>query len=67
MWLHKSDPIFNMGVGIMRPTFNLEPKYRVTMLNGEKWIGGPGTSTIVKRARLVLVYIWVQDDGGDWS
>jgi hypothetical protein len=30
--LHKSDPIFSMGVNVMRPAFNLEPKYGVTML-----------------------------------
>ena len=30
--LQMSDPIFNMGLDIMRPAFNLEPKYRVTML-----------------------------------
>ena len=30
-WLQNSDPTFNMGVDVMRPAFNLEPKYRVTM------------------------------------
>jgi hypothetical protein len=30
--LQKSDPIYNMGVDIMKPVFNLEPKYRVTIL-----------------------------------
>jgi hypothetical protein len=30
MWLQRSDPIFNMGVDIMRSAFNFEPKYRVT-------------------------------------
>jgi len=30
--LQKSDPIFNMGVDVMKPVFNLEPKYRDTML-----------------------------------
>jgi len=29
--LQKSDPIYNMGVNIMKPVFSLEPKYRVTM------------------------------------
>jgi hypothetical protein len=48
VWLQKSDHIFNMGVGVMRPTFNLEPKYRVTMLTREEWIRGPGTPPVVK-------------------
>ena len=30
--LQLSDPVFNMGLDAMRPTYNLEPKYRVTML-----------------------------------
>ena len=30
MRLQQSDPIFNMGVDVMRPAFNFEPKYRVT-------------------------------------
>jgi hypothetical protein len=30
--LQKSDPIFNMGVNVMKPVFNLDTKYRVTML-----------------------------------
>jgi hypothetical protein len=37
------------------------------MLNREKWIRGPGTSTLVKRVRLVLVHIWIQNDAGDWG
>jgi hypothetical protein len=32
----------------MRPVFNLEPKYRVTMLNREEWTRGPGTCPVVK-------------------
>jgi hypothetical protein len=32
----------------MRPAFNLEPKYRVTMLTREEWTRGPGTPPIVK-------------------
>ena len=27
----------------MKPVFNLEPKYRVTMLTREEWTRGPGT------------------------
>ena len=43
-----SDPIFNMRVDFMRPVYNLEPKYRVTMLTSEEWISGPGTPPAVK-------------------
>ena len=35
MRLQQPDPIFNMGVDVMRPAFNFEPKYRVTMLTRE--------------------------------
>jgi hypothetical protein len=37
-----------MGVDVMRPVFNLEPKYRVTMLTREEWTRGPGTPSVVK-------------------
>jgi hypothetical protein len=37
MHLQKSDPIFNMVVNVMRPAFNCQPKYGVTMLIREKW------------------------------
>jgi ribonuclease HI len=37
-----------MGVDIMKPVFNLEPKYRVTMLTREEWTRGPGTPSVVK-------------------
>jgi hypothetical protein len=37
-----------MGVDVMRPVFNLEPKYRVTMLTREEWTRGHGTRPIVK-------------------
>jgi hypothetical protein len=43
-----SDPTFNMGVNVMKPVFNLEPKYRVTMLTSEEWTRGPGTPPAVK-------------------
>ena len=36
MRLQQSDPIFNMGVNVMRPEFNFKPKYRVTMLPREE-------------------------------
>jgi len=32
----------------MRPVFNLEPKYRVTVLTGEECTRGPGTPLVVK-------------------
>jgi hypothetical protein len=41
-WLQKSDPIFTMGVDFMKPAFNLEPQYRVTMLTRENWTQGTG-------------------------
>jgi hypothetical protein len=37
-----------MGVDVMRPVFNLEPKYRVTMLTRKEWTRGIGTRPIVK-------------------
>ena len=40
--LQKSDPVFNMGVDVMRPGHNSEPKYKVTMLTTEEWTKGPG-------------------------
>jgi hypothetical protein len=46
MRLQKSDPIFNMRVDVMKPVFNLEPKYRVTMLTREEWTRGPGTPVV---------------------
>jgi hypothetical protein len=30
----------------MRPAFNFEPKYRVTMLTREEWTKGPGTAPV---------------------
>jgi hypothetical protein len=46
--LQKSDPIFNMSVDIMRPVYNLEPKYWVTMLRREEWTRSPRTPPAVK-------------------
>jgi ribonuclease HI len=37
-----------MGVNIMKPAFNLEPKYRVTMLTRGEWTRRPGTPPVVK-------------------
>jgi hypothetical protein len=33
--LQQLDPIFNMKVDVMRPTYNFEPRYRVTALTRE--------------------------------
>jgi len=46
--LQKSDPIYAMGVDIMKPVFNLEAKYRVTMLTREEWTRSPRTPPVVK-------------------
>jgi hypothetical protein len=42
------DHIFNMRVNVMSPDFNLEPKYRVTVLTEDEFTRGPGTSSVVK-------------------
>jgi hypothetical protein len=44
-----------MGVDVTRLVFNLEPKYRVTILTLEEWTGRPGTPPAVKRL------IWFTD------
>jgi hypothetical protein len=46
--LQKSGPIFSMRVDFMRPVYNLEPKFRVTMFAREEWTRSPGTSPAVK-------------------
>jgi hypothetical protein len=46
--LQQSDPIFNMAVDVMRPAYNFEPKYRVTMLTREDWTKGTGTPPVAK-------------------
>jgi len=48
MRLQQSDPIFNMGVDVMRPAFNFEPKYRVTMLTTEDCTKETGAPPAVK-------------------
>jgi len=35
--LQQSDPILNMGADVMRPVYNFEPQYKVTMLTREDW------------------------------
>lgn len=44
----KSDPIFSMGNDIMRPPYNFEPKYRVTVLTREEWTKGSGSPPVLK-------------------
>ena len=46
--LQQSNPIFNMGVDVMRPAFNLEPKYMVTMLTREDWTRSSGSLPEIK-------------------
>jgi len=55
MRLQQSDPIFNIGIDIMRLAFNIELKYRVTMLTREEWTKGTGTPPPVKG------FIWFTD------
>ena len=55
MRLQQSDPTFNMGVDAMRPSFNFEPKYRVTSLTREDWTRGTGTPPVVKG------HVWFTD------
>lgn len=57
MRLQRSDPVFNMGVDIMKPAFKLECKYGVTMQTKEEWSRGPATPVV---QGLVLF-----TDGGD--
>jgi hypothetical protein len=60
MQLQKLDPIFNMGVNVIRPAFNLEPKYRDTMLTTEEWTMGPRTPPAVKGL------VWYTDGSRLW-
>jgi len=53
MQLQRLDPIFNMEVDVMRPTFNHEPKCRVTILTREKWTRGPWTPVVKGRVRFM--------------
>jgi len=48
MQFQQSDPIFNVGVDIMRPAYNFEPQYRVTMLTREDWTNVTGAPPAVK-------------------
>jgi len=40
--------MFNLRVDVMKPVFNLEPKYQVTMLTREEWIRGSRAPPMVK-------------------
>ena len=46
--LQQSGPTFNMGVDFMRPIYNFEPQYRVTMLTRENWTKATGAPPAVK-------------------
>jgi len=48
IWLQQSDPIFNMGVDVMRPAYNFEPLFRVTMLTRDDWTKATGAPPAVK-------------------
>jgi len=48
MRLQQFDPIFNMGVDIMKLSYNFEPQYRVTMLTREGWTKATGALPAVK-------------------
>jgi len=41
-------PILNMGVDVMRPVYNFEPQYRVTMLTRDDWTKATGAPPAVK-------------------
>jgi hypothetical protein len=47
-----------MGVDVMRPAYNFEPKYRVTVLTREDWTTGTGTPPMIKG------HVWFTD--GSW-
>jgi len=57
MWFQRSDLIFNMGVDVTRPAFNLEPQYRDTTLTRKECTRQPGTPPVVKG------FVWFRD----WS
>jgi hypothetical protein len=44
-----------MGVDVMRPVFNLEPKYGVTMLTRGEWSRGPETLPLIKE------FVWFME------
>ena len=46
--LQQSDIIFHMGIDVMRPAYNFEPQYRVTLLTKEDWTKATGVPPAVK-------------------
>jgi hypothetical protein len=52
-----------MGVDVMRPAFNIKPKYRVKMLTREDLTKRTDASPVVKG--LVWFIDGVQDEGGE--
>jgi len=48
MQLQQSDPTLNKRVDIVRPAYNFEPQYRVTMLPREDWTKATGAPPAVK-------------------
>ena len=46
--LQQSDPSFSMGVDAMRPIYNFEPRFRVTVLTREDWAKADGSPPAVK-------------------
>ena len=48
MRFQQSDPLVNMVVDVMRPTYKFEPQYRVTMLTREEWTKATGAPPAVK-------------------
>jgi hypothetical protein len=55
MQLQRLDPIFHMGVDVMKPAINFETKYRVTMVTTEERTRETGTPPAIK------VLIWFTD------
>jgi hypothetical protein len=53
--------MLNTEVEVMRPAFNFEPKYGVTMLTKEECTRGPGTPPLVKGL------IWYTDGSRTWG
>jgi hypothetical protein len=54
-----------MRVDVMRPAYNSEPKYRVTLLAREDWATGKGTPPIVKGQIWFTDGSWMK--GGNWG
>ena len=61
----QSDSIFNMGVDVMRPAYNSETHYRVTMLTREDWSEATGASPVVKGLVCFTVGFKLREGNGD--